>query len=512
MHSPISFYTFVIMDRISPVELSLPNAYGIPVRIFANEAVRVEQTAVDELRSMLDLQATVEQLHAADPDFFGGLQPRVEAVAITPDFHKGAGIPIGTVLQTSGFIAPQAIGRDVNCGMRLLRTDWTVEEVQRHLPALEKRIRHIFFQGGRAIPLHPLQKQALLRDGLPGLVEQSHLLGEQGIWRYFRRDEQWRALDHVSECGHMHSDGIAQGLADYAGQTDTRYDAQIGSIGGGNHFVEVQEVRRILDAETAYAWGLQPGQVVVIHTGSVSVGYPAALYAETLTRALYPRHIPLPANGILPLPLHGKYAAAAAEVQRAIANAANFAYANRLFLGLMLRQVFEEVLGDRSLELLWDSGHNLIWQDGATYVHRKGATPARGLAAMAGTPFAYTGEPVLIPGSMGGSSYVLRGQGDPRSLSSASHGAGRAQSRGQAMRASDADFKRFMAEFKIITPIDPRDPSLRGRRDILQKWEDHIKQEAPWAFKEIAPVIDTQTEAGLVGAVAELKPLFTVKG
>ena len=501
------------MDRISPVELSLPNAHGIPVRIFANEAVRVEQAAVDELRTMLDLQATVEQLHAADPDFFGGLTPRVEAVAVTPDFHKGAGIPIGTVLQTSGFIAPQAIGRDVNCGMRLLRTDWTVEEVQRHLPALEKRIRHIFFQGGRAIPLHPLQKHALLRDGLPGLVEQSHLLGEQGIWRYFRRDEQWRALDHVSECGHMAADGIAQGLADYAHQTETRYDAQIGSIGGGNHFVEVQEVRRILDAETAYAWGLQPGNVVVmIHTGSVSVGYPAAIYAETLMRGLYPRHIPLPANGILPLPLHGKHAAAAAEVQRAIANAANFAYANRLFLGLMLRQVFEEVLGDRALELLWDSGHNLIWQDGATHVHRKGATPARGLMAMQGTPFAYTGEPVLIPGSMGASSYVLRGQGDPRSLSSASHGAGRAQSRGQAMRASDAEFQRFMAEFKIITPIDPRDPSLRGRRDILQKWEDHIKQEAPWAFKEIAPVIDTQTEAGLVGAVAELAPLFTVKG
>ena len=85
-------------------------------------------------------------------------------------------------------------------------------------------------------------------------------------------------------------------------------------------------------------------------------------------------------------------------------------------------------------------------------------------------------------------------------------------SRGQAMKATELEFQRFMEHFKIITPIDPKSPQMRGRQDIRQKWEEHLKQEAPWAFKEIAPVIDTQTEAGLVGAVAELTPIFTIKG
>lgn len=503
----------MFMNRVSRVELSLPNPYNIPVTVFANAEVRVEKAAVDELRNLLEFQDTVERIAAVDPDFFGGVSPSIEAIAVTPDFHKGAGIPIGTVLKTKGFMTPQAIGRDVNCGMRLMLTDWTAEEVRRHLPKLERRIRHVFFEGGREIPLHPVQKEALLREGLPGLAATADKLGEQGIWRHYRKDEQLAAIAHVSERGQMPTGGICDGLANYIAHQEPCYDAQIGSIGGGNHFVEVQQVKRVLDADTAYAWGLRAGAVVVmIHTGSVSIGYPASGYAQMLLREIYPKSIHMPSNGILPLPVAGKYRPAFEAVQQAIANAANFAYGNRLFLSMMLRRVFEEVLGDRAFELLWDSGHNLVWQDGDSFVHRKGATPARGLLEMGETPFAWTGEPVLIPGSMGASSFILRGNGDPRSMSSASHGAGRAMSRGHAMKARDADFRKFMQEFKIITPVDPLDPKLRGRQDIIQKWEEHIKQEAPWAFKEIAPVIDTQTQAGLVGAVVELEPLMTIKG
>lgn len=492
----------------------MPNQYAIPVRVFANAAVKVEKAAVDELGALLELQETVERIAAVDPDFFDVPDPGIVEIAVTPDFHKGAGIPIGTVLKTRGFMAPQAIGRDVNCGMRLMLTDWTVEEVRAHLPALEQRIRHVFFEGAREIPLHPMQKQAMLREGLPGLVETSGMLGEQGIWRHFRKEEQWKALDQVSENGQMFAKGISEGLANYTAHTDPRYDAQIGSIGGGNHFVEVQEVKSILDSATAYQWGLKPGAVVVmIHTGSVSIGYPASGYAEMLLREIYPKTLSLPKNGILPLPTSEKYRPAFEAVEMALANAANFAYANRLLLSMMLRRVLEEALGDREFKLLWDSGHNLVWNGGPDeFVHRKGATPARGMDAMAGTPFAYTGEPVLIPGSMGAASFILRGKGAVASMQSASHGAGRAMSRGQAMKASESEFQRFMERFRIITPIDPRSPQMRGRQDILQKWEEHLKQEAPWAFKEIAPVIDTQTEAGLVGAVAELEPIFTIKG
>ena len=495
------------------MELEVANKHDVPVTIFANTDVKIEKAALQELDALLDLQETIEKIDLLDPDFFGGLQPKIEAVAVTPDFHKGSGIPIGTILKTEGFMTPQAIGRDVNCGMRLMVTDWTVDEVKDRLPDLEKRIRHVFFQGAREIPFHPIQKEALLREGLPGLHEVSGKLGEQGIWKHYRKDEALNALSRVSEQGQMQTNGICEGLFNYIDHEEVRYDAQIGSIGGGNHFVEVQEVKEVLDAATAYAWGLKPGAVVVmIHTGSVSIGYPASGYAEMLLKGIYPGTLQLPQNGILPMPIQGKYAAAYLQVEQAIANAANFAYGNRLFLAMMLRRVFEEALGDRAFDLLWDSGHNLVWREGNSFTHRKGATSARGLEAMGDTPFAWTGEPVLIPGSMGSSSFILRGMGDARSMSSASHGAGRAMSRGHAMRASDAEFNRFMQDFKIITPIDWKDPSLRGRRDILQKWEEHIKQEAPWAFKEIAPVIQTQTDAGLVGAVAELSPIFTIKG
>lgn len=501
------------MDRISPTSFSFPNAHNIPVRIFANEQVRIEHSAVDELQQMLDLQATVERIAAADPDFFGGLEPRVEAVAVTPDFHKGAGIPIGTILQTRGFLAPQAIGRDVNCGMRLMVTDWDAEQVRAIIPKLAQRIRHVFFEGGREIPLHPVQREALLRDGLPGLMQTARLLENKGLWRFYRPAEQLQALAHVSEHGAMQADAISDGLANYIAADDVRYDAQIGSIGGGNHFVEVQEVRKVHDAATAHAWGLKPGTVVVmIHTGSVSIGYPASGHTELLLRRVYPQGLPLPANGILPLPTQGRHRWAFDAAMRAIANAANFAYANRLFLSLMLRRVLEEELGDRRCELLWDSGHNLVWEQDGKWLHRKGATSARGLEEMAGTPFAWTGEPVLIPGSMGAHSFILRGRGAAQSLQSASHGAGRALSRGQAMKVGEAEFQRFMRDFHVITPVDPRAPQLRGRRDIIEKWEAHVKQEAPWAFKEIGPVIDTQTAEGLVDAVAEVAPIFTVKG
>jgi tRNA-splicing ligase RtcB (3'-phosphate/5'-hydroxy nucleic acid ligase) len=121
------------MERVSAVELSLNNPYGIPVRVFANEAVKVEKTAIQELTDLLELQETVERIAAADPNFFDDPAPGIVRIAVTPDFHKGAGIPIGTVLQTRGFMTPQAIGRDVNCGMRLMTTDWAVDETPANL-------------------------------------------------------------------------------------------------------------------------------------------------------------------------------------------------------------------------------------------------------------------------------------------------------------------------------------------------------------------------------------------
>ena len=505
------------MDRVNAQQCALNNDFNIPVRLYANEEVGVEKAAVQELKQVLQLEETVNRMAETDPTLFEADSFGIKEIAVTPDFHKGAGIPIGTVLLTRGFVAPQAIGRDVNCGMRLLVTDLDVEAIQEKLPLLEKRIRHVFFEGGRQIPIHRRQKAALLKNGLMGLLDTSHLTGDRGLWKYYRPEEQERDLEHVIDLGSYHTDGIFQGLSNYADQAEISYDSQIGSIGGGNHFVEVQRVKEVRDAATAYAWGLKKDAVVVmIHTGSVSVGYPTSGYMVDLIRDLYPKTLKFPENGIFPLPVSGKLEKEWATFRRALYNAANFAFGNRLFLGLMMRKVLEEAFGSMQLDLLYDSGHNLLWEeevDGERcFLHRKGACPARGAEQMQGTPFAWTGEPALIPGSMGASSFIMAGGGARGSLFSASHGAGRALSRGRSARVDDAEFHKFMERFRIVTPIDPNRPEIRNRRDILDKWKESIKQEAPWAFKEIGPVIDTQVEAGMVRAVVETEPLFTVKG
>jgi tRNA-splicing ligase RtcB len=199
----------------------------------------------------------------------------------------------------------------------------------------------------------------------------------------------------------------------------------------------------------------------------------------------------------------------------ALGNAANFAFANRLMLALMAVRGLREAVGGSGFEtsLLYDAPHNLVWReelDGRpVYLHRKGACPARGFGAMAGTPFEYYGEPVLVPGSMGSSSFVLAGRGNPDALWSASHGAGRALSRGDALRASDEAFRRFMREFRVVTPVDLRRPDVKLRRDIVEKKLDDIKKEAPFAYKGIGPIVNTLADAGIARPVAELTPLMT---
>lgn len=504
------------MERINSFKNGLSNPYAIPVTIFANAEVEVEKQAVEELRRLLDLQETLERIQQTDPDFFG-CEVGVEQVAVTPDFHKGSGVPIGTTLRTSGFLLPQAIGKDINCGMRLYVTDVPEEKIRAKLPELTKRIRHVYFEGGRQLPLSPVQKKALLQYGLQGLLETHGDTSGAGLWKYYDALQQEKDLQHVIDQGSLKAGGIFSGLENYTKIDYTSYDAQLGSIGGGNHFVEVQRVADVFDGATAYAWNLKKDAVVVmIHTGSVSVGYPTAVEIASLLRKIYPATLKLPANGMLPLPLSEKYEAAAQHFFTGLHNAANFAFANRMFLGMMMQLVFDDVLGGCNFELLYDSGHNMVWnemQNGkSTWLHRKGACPARGAEQMQHTPFAWTGEPALVPGSMGATSFILAGCGNAESNSSASHGAGRSMSRGDALKVDEDEFNRFLKSFHIITPIDPQSHALRGRQDIITKWHDELKKEAPFAFKPVKPVIDTQTEAGIVRKVAEVEPIFTVKG
>src|ERR1051325_3756921 len=178
------------LKRINGYELEFPNPWGIPTRVFANQEIPLERVAVDELESVLRIQETVELLHKKAPEFLDA-SARVAEVVLTPDFHKGAGIPIGTVLATREFAVPQAIGNDVNCGMRLMATGLDVGQVKAKSRELETALRHVFFEGGRDIPMTPRQREALVRHGLPGLLSTAGETQGKGIWNSLDvREEQ----------------------------------------------------------------------------------------------------------------------------------------------------------------------------------------------------------------------------------------------------------------------------------------------------------------------------------
>jgi tRNA-splicing ligase RtcB (3'-phosphate/5'-hydroxy nucleic acid ligase) len=509
-----------VVQRIDGVRATVQNRFDLSITLFARPDVRVEPDGIEQLLEVASLAETLARLGEQEqggriPPFWGGAPGRIEGIVLTPDFHRGSGIPVGTVIDARGFVIPGAVGNDVCCGMRLLATDVAREELAPHTRALEKRLRAIFFQGKRDIPLSPRQREALLRDGLGGLHEARGDNAGVGAWRWYDRRQQEQDL------GRVHFGGALPARRTFAfdawirssGARDGR-DIQIGSVGGGNHFVEIQAVEEILDGPSAYAFGLPRGAVTVMaHSGSVGLGHMVGGYFDERARALYPAGVPHPEHGFYVLPAEGPHAAEAAAYLDAMRNAANFAFANRLFLGLMAVRAISETLGrEVSARLVYDAPHNLVWEEGeGRFLHRKGATPALGADGGAG-PFGYTGHPVIIPGSMGASSYVLAGEGNAAALCSACHGAGRSLTRGRSGHVDEATYARSMEKVRVVTPVDPDSPAVRTRRDILAKYHQRLKEEAPFAYKPITPVVKTVEEAGVARRVARLFPLVTVKG
>ena len=504
------------LSRLDENRVRIDNPHGVDAVLFANSSVPVEPAAVSELLGMLDLSRTVERFAEASPESFDG-DPAVTRVAVTPDFHKARGIPVGTVMATRGFVVPQAVGNDINCGMRLHLTSLQAEELEGRADALDTAFRHLFFEGGRNIPMTREQRWAMLTRGLTGLLEATPRALAEGVWALFHELDMEGELARVDRRGTLEAERVF-GLDDFMGPAgELTRDSQIGSIGGGNHFVEIQRVEKILDGPTAHAWGFRPGMVtVMVHTGSVAVGHLSGNHFRDVVRRIWPAALKHPENRIFVLPEGERHAEEAGLFWDALHNAGNFAFANRLFLALTALAGLRRVCGEVDFRLLYDAPHNFIWREErggeAWAVHRKGACPARGYEEMAGTPFAYYGEPVLVPGSMGASSFVLAGRGNPESLSSASHGAGRTLSRGDALRGHEEEFRRFLERFRVVGPLDLRRPDVRLRRDIVQRKLDEIKQEAPHAYKGIGPVVETLSGAGLARPVVELTPLMTIKG
>ncbi|MDI3315317.1 MAG: RtcB family protein [Mycobacterium sp.] len=419
----------------------------------------------------------------------------VRASYAMPDVHWGYGFPIGGVAATDvdadGVISPGGVGFDISCGVRLLVSDVDRDRLQPKMKAVMDHLDIAIPRGVGTKGVWRLPNRAMLEKVLTGgarfAVEQGH-----GVARDLERCED----------GGMLAGADAAALSDRAVE---RGLGQIGSLGSGNHFLEVQAVDRVYDTAAASQMGLSEGTVcVMIHTGSRGLGHQVCTdHVHRMEEAMGRYGIQVPDRQLACVPV------ASPEGQAylaAMAAAANYGRANRQLLAEAARRVFEEHTG-ASLELLYDVSHNLAKiedhpVDGrvrTVCVHRKGAT--RSLPPHhpdVPAELAAVGQPVLIPGTMGTASYVLVGVPDNPAFFSTAHGAGRVLSRHQAARHTNADaLSKGLEEAGILV----RGISRRG-----------LAEEKPEAYKDIDAVIETSGRAGLARKVARLVPLGVVKG
>jgi tRNA-splicing ligase RtcB len=413
-----------------------------------------------------------------------------------PDMHEGYSVPIGFVGATralDGVISPGACGFDINCGMRLLKSEHNEKEIKPYLEKLAEEIQKEVPSGlgkGRQVKLSLERIDKILNEGTHSLLKQGY--GEE---------------EDVENCE-------AGGKLDWADSSvvssyaKNRGRDQVGTLGSGNHFLEIQKIEEIFDEETAKVFGLFKNQIVLmIHTGSRGLGHQVCTdYLKTMIPAMQRYGIKVPDKEFACVPFNSS------EGQRyfkAMAAAANFAWSNRYMIAHYSRQAWKKILGEKGkLELLYDVAHNIIKKEKyiigeketEVLVHRKGATRAFPPGHQE-IPEKYreVGQPVLIPGSMGTASYILAGtKKGEESFFSVSHGAGRTMSRHQAIRTISGQ--------EVIK-------SLKSKGIIIKcRSMEGIAEEAPLAYKNIDEVVEVIHNAGLSKKVAKLAPLAVIKG
>ncbi|MDH3638162.1 MAG: RtcB family protein [Gammaproteobacteria bacterium] len=421
----------------------------------------------------------------------------VEACYTMPDAHWGYGFPIGGVaafdVDRGGVVSAGGVGFDISCGVRTLHTGLSrsqIESVKSELAdALYRDIPVGVGSTGR-IELDDDGMDAMLTGGAQWAVAQG-----------YGRDAD---LHRIEEHGCM-QDADPAAVSRRAKQRQRR---EMGTLGSGNHYLEIQEVVEIFDVETAKVFGLAVGDVVIsIHCGSRGLGHQIGTeFLRDMVTSAEHFGIDLPDPELACAPIQSSLGQRYLAAMRC---GINCALANRQIIMHLTQRVFGRLFTDAELPLLYDVSHNtckverhrLNGRDTALYVHRKGATRAFG----PGHPdlpeaFSAVGQPVLIGGSMGTASYVLAGNsgGAELSFSSACHGAGRGMSRHQARRRwSGRQVTDDLAKQHIVV----RSPSMRG-----------VAEEAPGAYKDVHAVVDATHNAGLARKIAKLRPLVCIKG
>jgi tRNA-splicing ligase RtcB len=478
------------MLRLGEYVWEIPASYRddmrVPARIYASEAL-LELAFGDR---------TMEQLvnTAAMPGV-------VKRVLVMPDAHQGYGPPIGGVVPTrypDGVISPGAVGYDINCGVRLMTSGLRAAEVQDEvgglISALFRNVPSGVGKGGGIRRLAAKEVDKALVKGAAWAVGAG----------YGRPED----LERLEEGGAM-AGADPRAVSPRAKQ---RGAPQLGTLGSGNHFIEIQEVETVFDQEVAQAFGLFQGQLAVsIHSGSRGLGHQVCSdYVKGLQAAVHKYNLKLPDRQLVCAPLDSPEGQ---DYYGAMAAAANYAWANRQCMAHLARRSFEEVLAgkvrDFDLRTVYDVAHNIAKIEEHAVddkrmklcVHRKGATRAFGPGHPAITPVYRTvGQPVLVPGDMGTASYVLVGTVDAmaETFGTSCHGAGRVMSRTAAKKKIHGGTLRAELEERGIRV---RAGSMPG-----------LAEEAPEAYKDIDAVIDVVEGANLARKVARLRPLAVMKG
>jgi tRNA-splicing ligase RtcB len=418
-----------------------------------------------------------------------------------PDIHWGYGFPIGGVAAVDaadGVVSPGGIGYDVNCGVRLLRTGLDAD-------AIASRAERIADALYATIPAGVGSEGAIPKLGT---AEQKHILARGAAWAVGRGFGRASDLDATEEGG-----CLAGADPDAVSETAlARGRTQVGTLGSGNHFLEVQRVDEVYDARAAEALGLHAGQVtVMIHSGSRGLGYQVCDDAlRTMSRAMARHGITVPDRQLACVPIES---AEGREYLAAMAAAANFAWTNRQVMSGLAERAFGNALeiGPAVLRfsLVYDVCHNIAkFEDHVVdgrrrrvCVHRKGATRAFGPGHPALAPqLRPLGQPVIIPGDMGRYSFVLLGttRAMEETFGTTCHGAGRVMSRAQAKKAGKGlDLRADLARRGVVV----RAQSMAG-----------VAEEMPWAYKDVVDVVDVVDGAGIARRVAKLRPMVVVKG
>jgi tRNA-splicing ligase RtcB len=473
------------LREVEPLVYEIPKDYRadmrVPARLFASPAL-LEKIRDD--RSLWQLVNTTT------------LPGIVRYAAAMPDIHEGYGFPIGGVVATreeGGVVSPGGVGYDINCGVRAILTGVKESDAAPRLRALvDQLFRDVpggAGKGGR-LRLGPSQMSEVLAGGAAALVR----------WGYGRASDV-----EAAESGGRLPGALPDRVSDRA---RLRGADQLGTLGSGNHFLEIDAVDEVEDADTARAWGLEAGEVaVLVHTGSRGVGHQTCTdYVRRMIGRLEAWGIRLPDRELACAPLDSPEGR---DYLGAMAAAANFAWANRQMITHRIREAWDRVVGrGAELRVLYDVAHNIAKMEthavGGTplrlCVHRKGATRAfpKGHPDLA-PPHRATGQPVIIPGTMGTHSYLLvGGEAMERSFGTVCHGAGRVMSRAAARRATTGSETR----------------ARLGERGILVRCESNpgLAEEAPMAYKDVGEVVDVVHRLGLARRVARLRPLAVIKG